>query len=190
MTLLKELITQLIRRFLHQFIDLSEKAFDWDEGDLKLENVMINKDALKLLALPLRLKSGWVGKLTIKMNVMALTTEPVRVSLEDVFIIAGPVHEFDAKTLRERNHHSKAQDLRNAEMAEAVENETELDDEQSDGAGGGASKRSKSLFDTGRVIGSAIEGLKQQVLDNLQVPRGATTPAPDTAGCTASLALL
>ena len=61
---------------------------NWILGDVILENLQIRKKGLNNLGLPIKLKSGFVGKLQLKVPWHNLKNAPIIVKLKDIFLIA------------------------------------------------------------------------------------------------------
>ncbi|EYC38921.1 hypothetical protein Y032_0687g1538 [Ancylostoma ceylanicum] len=59
-------------------------------GQVELENVPLKKTALRKLDLPLEVKAGLLGKLTLSVPITHLRSEPWALKLSDVLIIVGP----------------------------------------------------------------------------------------------------
>jgi vacuolar protein sorting-associated protein 13D len=60
-------------------------------GAVELENLPLKKDALKSLDLPLEVKSGFVGRITLKIPLRQLRSEPWVISIDNLYLVAGPV---------------------------------------------------------------------------------------------------
>ena len=66
-------------------------------GNIVIENVSIKPDIIQMLELPLNLNFSSVGKLKISIPWSRLSSSPVEVVLEDVFIILTPQRKDDWK---------------------------------------------------------------------------------------------
>jgi len=61
-------------------------------GELELENVPLKKNIFRSRGLPLEVKIGVIGKIKIEFNLLKyFRNEPVVVSIDDVFLVAGPL---------------------------------------------------------------------------------------------------
>ncbi|XP_013405463.1 vacuolar protein sorting-associated protein 13D-like isoform X2 [Lingula anatina] len=61
------------------------------QGAVELENLPLKKDALKSLDLPIEVKAGFVGKISLQIPVRRLKSEPWVISLDKVYLVAGPL---------------------------------------------------------------------------------------------------
>ena len=157
------------------FVSLFQKHIedvlrDYIEGDLdiawkqevSLSHLKLKTTALSKLALPVTIKSGWVGSLNIKVPpLLHALSRPVQVTLEDVFIVAGAVDEFDELDEAHQRNIQKAsrhEDMSRQEDVESVEIVAEIRSEHEEATGEGSS--SKQEF-----WGQTVQGIK----DNIQV---------------------
>jgi vacuolar protein sorting-associated protein 13A/C len=63
-------------------------------GEVTLKDVEVKASGLDFLRLPLSVLCGSVGRIHLKAKWTALGSEPVRITLENVFVIAGPKEDF------------------------------------------------------------------------------------------------
>eukprot|EP01137_Pigoraptor_chileana_P012954 Opistho-2@65866 len=93
----ESLVTEVLKRFLGDYVDGLNKAqlsiAVWN-GDVELENLSLKKNALKALDLPINVLHGYLGKLTLKIPWKKLKSEPVLVSIDNLFIVASPKEDF------------------------------------------------------------------------------------------------
>ncbi|XP_025097802.1 vacuolar protein sorting-associated protein 13D-like isoform X4 [Pomacea canaliculata] len=61
------------------------------QGAVELENLPLKKDALKSLDIPLEVKSGVIGKITLHIPLRRLRSEPWVISIEKLYLVAGPL---------------------------------------------------------------------------------------------------
>jgi vacuolar protein sorting-associated protein 13D len=62
-------------------------------GELELENVPLKKNIFRSWGLPIEVRSGVVGRIKIEFNLLKyLRNEPVLVSIEDIYLVAGPLN--------------------------------------------------------------------------------------------------
>lgn len=59
-------------------------------GDVSIENVNLRPEIMDLIDFPITLIHSVIGKLKIKANWSKLSSEPVEITLEDVFVLVGP----------------------------------------------------------------------------------------------------
>lgn len=55
-------------------------------GDVHLEGLRLRKDAFKSFALPLSIRTGYIGKLTIQIPWTQLRSKPVVISIDEIFV--------------------------------------------------------------------------------------------------------
>nr|XP_037268534.1 LOW QUALITY PROTEIN: vacuolar protein sorting-associated protein 13D-like [Rhipicephalus microplus] len=70
-------------------------------GQVELENLPLKKDAFRHLLLPLEIKAGFIGKLSLKIPVTRLRSEPWLITIEQLYIVIGPVSLDDYDEARE-----------------------------------------------------------------------------------------
>lgn len=131
MSLFVEWTKAIVGDQLKAFIDdFNESSLEWERGEIKLQNVKLKEDCLRGLSLPVKLKSGWIGNLTVKIKLTALHSQPVKVTLEDVFVVAGTIDTFDEQTMREVQRATQRDALLGADIKEALQREGEVNNER------------------------------------------------------------
>ena len=82
-------IASLLNQYLGQFIEgLDSKQLNlsvWS-GAVDMKNLQIKPSCLDFLHLPIIVKGGSVGRLLLKCNWARLSSEPVRIVLEDMLV--------------------------------------------------------------------------------------------------------
>ena len=153
--MLEGLVAGLLNRFLGMYV----KNFDakqlnvgiWS-GDVKLRDLQLRREALDQLHLPVNVVEGHLGQLTMSIPWANLRGKPVKVSIEDVFLLAAP--KEDAKYNEEeevrRAHDVKMEKLENAELLKQRNSEGLSEEEQ---------QKSQSF----------TESLTTAIVDNLQI---------------------
>ncbi|KAG1679362.1 Vacuolar protein sorting-associated protein 13D [Nymphon striatum] len=70
------------------------------QGEVELENLPLKKNAFKNLNLPIQVLSGYIGRIRLQIPFRRLHSEPWVISLEQLYIVVGPVSpdEFDDET--------------------------------------------------------------------------------------------
>ena len=119
--MLEGLVANLLNRFLGMYV----KNFDpkqlnvgiWS-GDVTLRNLELRKEALDQLHLPLNVVEGHLGQLTMSIPWSNLRGKPVKVNIEDVFLLSAPKEEADynAEEEEQRAHSLKIEKLESAEL--------------------------------------------------------------------------
>ncbi|KAK5949277.1 Vacuolar protein sorting-associated protein 13 [Knufia fluminis] len=119
--MLEGLVANLLNRFLGMYV----KNFDpkqlnvgiWS-GDVKLRNLELRREALDQLHLPINVVEGRLGNLTLSIPWSNLRGKPVRVNIEDVYLLAAPKMEdnYDAQEEEKRAVAVKLEKLESAEL--------------------------------------------------------------------------
>ncbi|KAI3320562.1 vacuolar protein sorting-associated protein 13, partial [Xylariaceae sp. AK1471] len=153
--MLEGLVAGLLNRFLGMYV----KNFDpaqlkvgiWS-GDVKLRDLELRKEALDQLKLPINVMEGHLGQLTLVIPWSNLRGAPVKVFIEDVFLLASPKEEaaYDAEEEDRRKQRIKMEKLDSAELIKERTQEGLSQEEQ---------KKSQSF----------TESLVTKIVDNLQV---------------------
>ncbi|KAL1212574.1 hypothetical protein V5N11_021137 [Cardamine amara subsp. amara] len=116
------LVRQLLLGYLGRYIkDIQKdqlKITVWNE-EVLLENVELILEAFEYLQLPIALKQGRVGKLSIKIPWKKLGRDPIIIMLEDVFICASQRtdQEWSSDVVEKREFAGKKAKLAAAELA-------------------------------------------------------------------------
>ncbi|KAK4120703.1 vacuolar protein sorting-associated protein 13 [Parathielavia appendiculata] len=153
--MLEGLVAGLLNRFLGMYV----KNFDptqlkvgiWS-GDVKLRNLELRREALDQLKLPINVVEGHLGELTLVIPWSNLRGAPVKVFIEDVFLLASPKEEAEYNEEEEarRKQRIKMEKLDSAELLKERSQEGLSPEEQ---------KRTQSF----------TESLVTKIVDNLQV---------------------
>ena len=153
--MLEGLVANLLNRFLGMYV----KNFDakqlnvgiWN-GDVKLRNLQLRREALDQLHLPVNVVEGHLGQLTMSIPWTNLRGKPVRVNIEDVFLLAAPKEdaEYNEEEEAKRANDVKLEKLENAELLKQRNSEGLSQEEQ---------QKSQSF----------TESVTTAIVDNLQV---------------------
>jgi vacuolar protein sorting-associated protein 13A/C len=153
--MLEGLVAGLLNRFLGMYV----KNFDptqlkvgiWS-GDVKLRNLELRREALDQLKLPINVMEGHLGELTLIIPWSNLRGAPVRVFIEDVFLLASPKEEaaYNEEEEERRRQRIKMEKLDSAELLKERSQEGLSQEEQ---------KKSQSF----------TQSLVTKIVDNLQV---------------------
>ncbi|KAL4821832.1 hypothetical protein BDW67DRAFT_149625 [Aspergillus spinulosporus] len=149
----------LVANLLNRFLGIYVKNFDakqlnigiWS-GDVKLRNLELRREALDQLHLPLNVVEGHVGELTLSIPWSNLRGKPVKVDIEDVFLLAAPKEDvdFDPEEEERRAHAIKMDKIESAEILRERNSEGMSQEEQ---------RRNQSF----------TQSLVTAVIDNLQI---------------------
>ncbi|KAI3512412.1 hypothetical protein L1887_19727 [Cichorium endivia] len=148
-------VLHLLRKYLGEYVHgLSSEALRisvW-KGDVVLKDLKLKAEALNSLKLPVTVKAGFVGQITLKVPWKGLGKEPVIVLIDRVFVLAHPASDGRSLTAEEREKifESKLQQIEEAETAT-------LDAISKSKVGNGAAAGNSWL---GSLIGTIIGNLK------------------------------
>nr|GEV02157.1 vacuolar protein sorting-associated protein 62 [Tanacetum cinerariifolium] len=115
-------VLHLLRRYLGEYVHgLSSEALRisvW-KGDVVLKDLKLKAEALNSLQLPVTVKAGFVGTITLKVPWKGLGKEPVIVLIDRVFILAHPASDGTSLSPEEREKifEAKIQQIEEAESA-------------------------------------------------------------------------
>jgi vacuolar protein sorting-associated protein 13A/C len=101
-------------------------------GDVKLRDLELRREALDQLHLPLNVVEGHLGQLTLQIPWSNLHGKPVKINVEDVFLLAAPREDadYDPEEEERRQHAVKMEKLDSAEMLKARSTEGQSLEEQ------------------------------------------------------------
>jgi len=128
-------VASLLNRFLGMYV----KNFDpkqlnvaiWS-GDVTLRNLELRREALDQLHLPINVVEGYLGELTLQIPWSNLRGKPVKINIEDVFLLSAPKEEddYDAEDEERRAVAVKLEKLESAELLKERSTETMSKEEQ------------------------------------------------------------
>lgn len=119
-------ISHILKDYVEDFAERQQLEFSIDffsrQGELKMTQLRLKEDALKTLQLPVRLKSGYIGKVNVVIPWTNFTDRAVQVELEDIYLILGRTHTeaFDYEAHREGQRKAKRDLIQNADDREAL----------------------------------------------------------------------
>lgn len=121
-------------------------------GDVRLYDLELRREALDQLKLPINVVKGHLGQLTLTIPWSNLRGQPVKVFIEDVFLLAAPKEdaEYDEEEEEKRRQAVKIEKLDSAEMIRERNEEGLSQEEQ---------KKSQSF----------TESLVSTIVNNLQI---------------------
>lgn len=92
--MLKGFVLKLLLKFLGDYVEgITSEALQvsvW-EGEVKLQNLRLKREALDKLGVPFILRKGTIGELRVVVPWTALGSEPVQLSIRDVFLLVDKV---------------------------------------------------------------------------------------------------
>ncbi|KAI9867788.1 MAG: hypothetical protein M1813_007610 [Trichoglossum hirsutum] len=153
--MLEGLVATLLNRFLGMYIqnfDPKQLNIGIWSGDVVLRKLELRREALDQLRLPLNVIEGHIGLLTLQIPWSNLKGKPVKVYIEDVFLLAAPKEDsnYDEEDEARRRHAVKMERLDSAEMIRERSGDGMTQEEQ---------QKSQSF----------TESLVTKIVDNLQV---------------------
>ncbi|KAL0376317.1 UNVERIFIED_CONTAM: Vacuolar protein sorting-associated protein 13 [Sesamum calycinum] len=115
------MVLHLLRKYLGEYVHgLSAEALRisvW-KGDVVLKDLKLKAEALNALKLPVTVKAGFLGTITLKVPWKSLGKEPVIVLIDQVFILANATDGRSPKEEdREKLFEAKLQQIDEAESA-------------------------------------------------------------------------
>ncbi|VDO97071.1 unnamed protein product [Soboliphyme baturini] len=114
----ESVVVEVLNRFLGTYVenlDASQLKLGIWGGDVALNNLDIKDSALDDLDLPVKLKSGFLAKLTLKIPWKNLYTEPVVAEVEGLYVLVVPnlgIKYDEAKELKAQLESKKAELMR------------------------------------------------------------------------------
>ncbi|BFZ60577.1 Vacuolar protein sorting-associated protein 13 [Saitoella coloradoensis] len=119
--MLEGLVAGLLNRFLGAYVqnfDPGQLNIGIWSGDVKLRNLQLRREALDKFKLPIDVKEGYLGSLTLQIPWSNLKGKPVKVLIEDVFLLANPKadQEYDEADEERRAQALKQEKLDSAEL--------------------------------------------------------------------------
>lgn len=150
-------VLQLLRQYLGEYVhDLSAEALKisvW-QGDVVLKDLQLKAEALNSLKLPVTVKAGFLGSVTLKVPWNRLGKESVVVLLDRIFILAEPIQ--DEKTSKE----SEKEKLMEAKRRRLEEAESAMLD---------AKEKKKNQGENTAEAGSWLGSLIATIIGNLKI---------------------
>ena len=138
----------VVSNLLNRVLGLYVKNFDpkhlsvgiWN-GDVKLTDLELRKEALDQLELPLNVVEGHIGVLTMSIPWSNLRGKAVKINIEDIFILAAPREDADYNPEEDekRKHGLKMEKLESAELLKERNTEGMSKEEQAKQQGFAAS---------------------------------------------------
>lgn len=113
-------VAHLLNKYLGKYIkDLDSENLNVGifNGTVQLTDLKLKAEALYELELPINVKAGCIGKVSIDIPWLSLSSEPVLIHVEDVLILAGPVTDEPYDAEKERLL-ARARKLRRLELME------------------------------------------------------------------------
>ncbi|ORY90221.1 hypothetical protein BCR35DRAFT_261800 [Leucosporidium creatinivorum] len=170
--MLESVLSGVLNRFLSAYVEsLDTRQLNvgiWS-GDVKLRNLRLKKEALDKFRLPVDVVEGYLGDLTLSIPWSNLSGKPVRVLVENVYLLAVPTDSSKATPEEDaaRAQAAKLEKLENAELMTAHGPTTGMSAEE---------EKKNSSF-TASLINKIVDNLQLEVRnihiryeDKLSVP--------------------
>ena len=161
--MLKQLVQDQLRAVLSDYIyfdDATYKTPGW--GNVLLENVRVRETAFERFGLPIAVKSGRVGRLEVSLPIGNFNNKPVQLVLHELYVVAGPIRNFDRDRAISNMRKAKADAILSAQAAEIAERLAEQ------GGDSSSSSSKRAGKDDAKKRGSSIIDI-QTIIDNIQV---------------------
>lgn len=147
-------VASLLNKYLGEFIegiDQEQLRIGVWGGNVKLQNLQVRPSCLDFLHLPVDLKFGSVGTLSLKANWRHLGSEPVQIVLDKIYLCIHPRvnFDFDAEKEVKRAIEDQLDRLRSTESLRLAEEQNRVQKE-----------------DTKAGLGTA---LTDKIIDNIQI---------------------
>ncbi|TKA75457.1 hypothetical protein B0A49_05714, partial [Cryomyces minteri] len=133
--MLEGLVANLLNRFLGMYVrnfDAKQLNVGIWSGDVKLRNLELRKEALDQFHLPVNVVEGYIGELTLSIPWSNLRGKPVKVNINNVFLLASPKEDeaYNAEEEERRDHAVKMEKLDSAELLKERNTEGMSQEEQ------------------------------------------------------------
>ncbi|GME91331.1 unnamed protein product [[Candida] boidinii] len=119
--MLESVVATLLNRVLGAYVEnFDPKQLNigiWN-GDVSLKNLRLKRESLEKLDLPIDVKFGHLGELTLQIPWSNLKSKPVKVTIEEVYLFCSPILPtvYDPEAERQRELRIKKQKLENLEL--------------------------------------------------------------------------
>ncbi|KAJ5779395.1 Vacuolar protein sorting-associated protein 13 [Penicillium paradoxum] len=153
--MLEGVVANLLNRFLGIYVknfDATQLNIGIWSGDVKLRNLELRREALDQLRLPLNVVEGHLGELTLSIPWSNLRGKPVKVDIEDVFLLAAPREDADYDPAEEERR-------ANVLKMERIESAEILRERNAEGMSQEEQRRNQSF----------TQSMITAVVDNLQI---------------------
>ncbi|XP_054162795.1 intermembrane lipid transfer protein VPS13D-like [Oppia nitens] len=96
--MLSSLVAWVLNSYIGEYFDnvnTDQLSIALHNGEVELEGLPLRKDAFKHLGLPLEIINGYIGKISLKIPVYRLKSEPWVISIDELFLIGRPITDFN-----------------------------------------------------------------------------------------------
>jgi len=125
-TMLEGLVATILSRYLGDYIEGLERenlSLGISSGHVKLENLRLKKEALADLELPLIIKEGMLGSLSLEIPWSEIYSKPSVARIDKLFVVCGPSKpsEYDPALVARKTLETKKRQLQLAELLTSEE---------------------------------------------------------------------
>ncbi|VDN85297.1 unnamed protein product [Brugia pahangi] len=116
--MLENLVAWVLNNYVGEYLEnlnTDQLSIALLQGQVELENVPLKKSALRKFDIPLKVKSGLLGKLTLSVPLTRLRSEPWVIKMSDLLVLLEPST-------------SVRYDVENVEIYEQAKKEQQLED--------------------------------------------------------------
>jgi len=110
-TIQKTLIAWAFNHYIAYYyfdnVNVTQLKVAFERGEIQLENLPVKRDALKHLKLPWDVVSGVVGKLSIRIPLLTLLTDPWLIKINNLTLIVAPRNQQSAIENKQRTSRSR-----------------------------------------------------------------------------------
>ena len=167
----KQFVTQKVRGLLERFVDVKQDLNIFSPSGIKLQlkDLQLKTDALDALDLPIRIKSGFVGKLEVAFPIFTMgISSRSTVAVDGLYLVVAPMsmegQKFDHATYIEKGRATKEKVMQKMEIAEQAVRSTEQEDAER-----AAEARASGAKEEDDDVMSFLKSLLLQLLLNLEV---------------------
>eukprot|EP01122_Echinamoeba_exundans_P003714 TRINITY_DN1378_c0_g1_i1.p1 TRINITY_DN1378_c0_g1~~TRINITY_DN1378_c0_g1_i1.p1 ORF type:complete len:3355 (-),score=763.88 TRINITY_DN1378_c0_g1_i1:110-10174(-) len=165
--MLESIVSSLLTKYLGDYVeglDTNNLNIGITKGDVVLANLRLKKSALDGLELPVVIKEGFLGKLSLQIPWRDLSSKPVVVRIERVYLLVQPKPKSsDAQTLDDIIKLEKLNKQRRLQIAEVLGLDAAPDEDD-------ATKQKRlQQQDKKAEDGGFFARLANKIVDNLQI---------------------
>lgn len=117
------LLNRLLGAYIENFDSKQLNIGIWS-GDVRLKNLKLKRESLDKFKLPLNVKFGHLGELTLQIPWSNLKGKPVKIIIEDVYLLATPIilTDYDTEDDDRREQQLKQDKLQDLEAVQSTLN--------------------------------------------------------------------
>ncbi|KAH7710836.1 Protein C25H3.11 [Aphelenchoides avenae] len=119
--MLEGLVTWVLNNYVGEYLEnlnADQISVALLQGQVELENVPLKKSALRKFDIPVQVKSGVIGKLTLSVPITHIRSEPWVLKMSDLLILLGPSSPgYDVEGVEQYEQTKKQQMLDELEQA-------------------------------------------------------------------------